>query len=262
MNVVRETKYGKMVFNKNDTYVGRSYDLYGEYSDDEVRFLKSVLRPSMIVVDVGANVGGLTVPMAQAVGREGIVLAFEPQRAPYYALCANVFINNLNNVFCYQRAIGREAGTVLVPDLGYQVPGNYGAWSPLREEEAYRHYNKLPVDVNTLDQLGLAAVDLIKIDVEGMELDVLEGGRGTITKHRPMLYLEDDRPERIPALLEFLASVGYRAWQHFPPLYNPNNMKRATENVFGKEVSANLFCVHKDGFHEPEWVADMAVALA
>jgi hypothetical protein len=144
-----------------------------------------------------------------------------------------------------------------------RVSAGLDAWSPLREEEAYRHYNKLPVDVNTLDQLGLAAVDFIKIDVEGMELDVLEGGRGTITKHRPMLYLEDDRPERIPALLEFLASVEYTAWQHFPPLYSPDNMKRATENVFGKEVSANLFCVPREKKDiEPEWVADMAVALA
>jgi FkbM family methyltransferase len=246
-----------MAFSTNDSYVGRSYDLYGEYSDAEVQFVKRVLKPSQIVLDVGANLGGLTIPMAQSVGRDGIVLALEPQRFTYYALCTNVFLNNLNNVFCYQRAVGREPGTVLVPDLNYSIPGNYGAWTPLREEEGCKGFNRLPVDVITIDQLGLAGVDFIKIDVEGMERDVLDGGRQTIMAHRPLLYVEDDRPEQLPRLLEFLKDAQYRAWQHFPPLYNPDNMKRAKDNVFNNEVSANLFCVPAEKPVDPDLVAGL-----
>lgn len=244
MNIVRECRYGKMTFNTNDTYVGKSYDLYGEYSEHEIKLLKKIVKPGNIVVDVGANIGALTIPLAQSAGREGIVLAFEPQRMSYYGLCGNVYLNNLTNVFCYQRAIGKESGTVKVPDLHMHIPGNYGAFSFLKldAEPYYKQCNWLPVEIITIDDLQMAACDLIKIDVEGMELDVLDGAEKTINDKRPILYIEDDRPEYVPILLDWLKAHDYQAWQHFPPLFNQENMKKSTKNVFNSEVSANVLC--------------------
>lgn len=243
MNVVRECKYGKMAFSTLDQYVGRSYDLYGEYSDQEVRLIKKIIKPEWIVVDVGANIGALTIPMAQAVGSKGIVLAFEPQRSTYYALCTNIFINSLSNVYAYQRAIGKDPRTILIPDLSYQVPGNYGAFSLNKDETSYKQFNKLPVDVIRLDDLNLGECDFIKIDVEGMELEVLGGAMKTIEAKRPIMYIEDDRQELVAPLLDMLKQFKYQAWQHFPPLYNSDNMKKNATNVFNNEVSANMLCV-------------------
>lgn len=243
MNVVRDCKYGKMAFSTLDQYVGKSYDLYGEYSEAEIKLIKQIIKPEWIAVDVGANIGALTIPMAQAVGSKGIVLAFEPQRSTYYSLCANIFLNNLSNVFAYQRAIGKDPRTVLIPDLCFQVPGNYGAFSLNKDESSYKQCNKLPVDVIRLDDLGMGECDFIKIDVEGMELEVLAGATKTIEAKRPIMYIEDDRKEMVAPLLDMLKHFKYQAWQHFPPLFNPDNMKKNQNNVFNNEVSANLLCV-------------------
>ncbi len=262
MNIIRECRYGKMTFNTNDSYVGKSFDLYGEYSEFEIRLLKKVVKPSNIVVDVGANIGSLTVPLAQSVGRDGIVLAFEPQRMSYYGLCGNVFLNNLTNVYCYQRAVGKEARVLQLPDLQMHVPGNYGAFSFKRLDEAfYKQCNWLNVDVIRIDDLQMAACDFIKIDVEGMEMDVLDGAADTIEKQRPILYIEDDRPESVPLLLERLKKFNYQAWQHFPALYNPENMKKKQENVFGVEVSANLLCYPAEKSPQEEIVQDLQLVL-
>jgi hypothetical protein len=75
-----------------------------------------------------------------------------------------------------------------------------------------------------------------------MELSVVNGASDTIARCRPMLYLENDRQENSASLLERVLSLGYRAWWHTPPLYNPDNFNRNPVNQFGSIVSINIFC--------------------
>ena len=88
--------------------------------------LCQLIRPRMTVVEVGANIGLLTVPFARFVAPGDKVIAFEPQRIPYYCLCANVVLNNLNNVLCHQVAVGEATGTTTVPELDYLAEDNLG----------------------------------------------------------------------------------------------------------------------------------------
>src|SRR5690349_191029 len=104
-----------MTYRVNDLYIGRSFDLYGEFSEGEVEVFRQLVRPGQTVLDVGANIGAHTVPLAKLVGRSGRVLAFEPQRTVYYALCGNVAQNNLDQVYCYHAAVAERAGTIAVP---------------------------------------------------------------------------------------------------------------------------------------------------
>jgi hypothetical protein len=82
------------------------------------------------------------------------------------------------------------------------------------------------------------------VDVEGMEPAVLRGARGTIEKHRPVLYVENDRPASSRDLIALIQSLGYRLYWHLPPLFNPDNWYGNPENVFGNVVSVNMLCVH------------------
>jgi hypothetical protein len=80
--------------------------------------------------------------------------------------------------------------------------------------------------------------------VEGMEIKVLDGARDTIQKHKPLLYVENDRKENSSALIEYISTLGYKMYLHLPPLFNEDNFYKNSTNVFGNIVSLNLLCFH------------------
>lgn len=235
MKVV-ETKYGHMLASWNDKYIGKALIEYGEYSDAEVRVLLKMVPENGVAVDVGANIGAVAVPLAR---RAGIVIAFEPQRLVYNQLCGNTALNDLRNLYCLNRAAGREAGQVMVPELDLSREGNFGAMSLLSRDE-FKDHEFLPVDMMTIDQLGLARLDLLKVDVEGMELDVLVGAAGTIERCRPHLCIENDRAGSTEPLVKWMVERRYTVSQHFPRLFNPDNHRKSDQNLYGDTVSANL----------------------
>ena len=95
----------------------------------------------------------------------------------------------------------------------------------------------------TLDSLSLATCRLIKADVEGMELPVLQGAAQTLRRCRPVLYLENDRAEGSRALIEHVQSLGYRLFWHLPTMFSSDNYYRNPHNVFGSVVSINMLCL-------------------
>ena len=94
-----------------------------------------------------------------------------------------------------------------------------------------------------LDRYRLPSLRLLKIDVEGMEVDVLLGARRTIVTHRPIIYVENDRRENSARLIGTIQDLGYRLCWHLPRLFNPNNFAGHGENVFPGIVSINMMCV-------------------
>ena len=99
--ILKECKHGFFLFNKNDNFIGRSLDIYGEWCEGELATLFQVLKPGHLVIDVGANIGTHTIPFANKVTQTGLVLAFEPQRQVFGYLAANVSLNNLLHVVTY-----------------------------------------------------------------------------------------------------------------------------------------------------------------
>jgi hypothetical protein len=88
-----------------------------------------------------------------------------------------------------------------------------------------------------------AAVGLIKIDVEGYELQVLEGSSNILKRSRPLLYVENDRVSQSPQLIQWLFDHGYELWWHIPPLFNTANFRGIEENVYSNIRSFNMLCV-------------------
>ena len=237
-NRLKECRYGTMLYNANDMYVGRSLDLYGEFSEGEVELFRQIVRPGDIVFDVGANMGAHTVFLGRAVGLSGFVFAFEPQRLIYQTLCANVALNSLPNVYCLNCAVGEEAGSIKVPTLNPWMSSNFGGLGLLEQELGGE-----PVPMIRLDSIEVPRCRLLKVDVEGMELQALKGATRLIERYAPILYVENDRKDRSEELLRYIQSLGYDMFWHRPPLYNPDNFLKNPENVFPRIVSFNVLCM-------------------
>ena len=225
-----------MLYLKRDLYVGRSLDLYGEFSEAEGRVLAGLAPEGGLAIEAGANIGAHTVALARAVGPRGAVIAFEPQRVLYQMLCANLALNEIRNVHAINAGVGAERGRARVPAIDYAAEGNFGGVTLGAERGEI-------VPVETLDASPLRRLDLLKVDVEGMELEVLTGAAKTIAQHKPTLYVEADRADRAQALIDKLLSFDYRLFLHLPALFDPGNYFANPENVFVDVASANLLCV-------------------
>jgi FkbM family methyltransferase len=233
-------RHGPMLFNRFDKYVGASLGKYGDFSRGESEVFQKLISPGMTVIEVGANIGAHTLELARLAGPGGTVHAFEPQRVVFQTLCANLALNSCANVHAYHMAVGAEPGEILVPFLPPDRPANFGGLSLLGATAGER------VQLVTLDGLDLAACDLVKLDMEGMEIEALRGGARTIERFRPFLYVENDRPERAQALTELLVSWRYRFYTHKPPLFAAENFAGDPENIFGNIVSINIIGIPEE----------------
>jgi FkbM family methyltransferase len=232
-------KDGYFLVNRNDFYVGKALEIYGEYGGIESAFLKSVITPGTTVVEVGANIGSHTVGLAKAVGPQGKVFVFEPQRACYALLQAQIALNQFGNIYAFNQGVGRTRGKLWVPRINYAQRGNFGGVALSNDKTAGAE----TVDVVTLDEsVSDISCALIKIDVEGMEEEVIRGAVSLIKNQHPLLYVENDRVEKSSSLVSLLLDLGYRLWWHIPQLYNPNNFFGVKENIYGNVVSFNMFC--------------------
>src|SRR5258705_5503153 len=237
-------KYGKMSYLADDKWVGKSLHHYGEFSDAEVELMKRLIKPGDVALDVGANFGSLTLPMAQLVGENGLVYAFEPQPQIYDLLDRNIKQNELKRVVAYDCAVGSSCGTVSMPDLEKLISHNYSGVSLGTGDNT--------AEMLTIDSLSLTNVNFIKIDVEGFEREVIKGARETIKRCRPFLYVENDRPENSSQLISDIADLGYQLYWHRPMLFSKANFRRNPHNLFPAILSINMICVPKENLVELE----------
>jgi hypothetical protein len=117
---IRKCRHGFFLIHAYDKYVSKSLDTFGEWGEDELELFMHFIKPGDIVLDVGANIGAFTVPLANAVGKEGAVHAFEPQRFVYQNMVANVAVNGLTNVHTHMTVLGSKEGVTSFP-LGTPV---------------------------------------------------------------------------------------------------------------------------------------------
>ncbi len=228
--------------NQNDTYVGQALLRYGEYGQQEFALLSAITSPSSVIAEVGANMGAHTVRLAKHVGMQGRVVAYEPQPVMFQALCGTIALNSLMNVDCYPYALSSEAGQLVIPALDYRQQNNFGGISFVTPAD-----QGLTVPLNRFDDVyQLPRLDLMKIDVEGMELSVLNGAETMINKFRPVIYMENDHQSNSPALLQWLFDHDYRVWWHAPALFNADNFFQNAENIYGSVSSLNVLAIRRD----------------
>lgn len=233
------TRDGWMLFNKHDMYVGRSLALYGEYCMAERDVLDQLIDENSTVIEVGANIGAHTVWMAK---KSRLVYAFEPQTQCFQVLCANLAMAECWNTRAFPMAVGASNSSAYVQLLDPSRENNFGAaeLSLKLPDLGYEVTEVIALD----DGHPLVTVPtLIKIDVEGMENEVISGAAKIIRNHRPYLYVENDREDRSAELIARIRSFDYKLFWHLPLLFSANNFAGNSEDVFPNIVSKNMLCV-------------------
>jgi FkbM family methyltransferase len=243
-----QTRHGPMLALAGDRYITGSLEAYGEFSHVEWMLLAQLVKPGMVVVEVGANIGAHSVPLARACA-PGPLYLFEPQQRVFQILCANLALNGITNAIAYPEACGDAEGVVRLPSVDYAAGGNFGGVSVAPDAEGPAAPGTR-VRVRTLDSLDLPACQLIKVDVEGFEAQVIRGAARTIATFRPLLYLENDRPARQQELISLVASLGYDLYWHIPPLFNAENFLGNAEDLFPRIASVNMLCLPTEAGHK------------
>jgi FkbM family methyltransferase len=239
-NALRMCRWGPMLYNRNDMYIGASLERYGEAGWAEQQLFGQIVQPGTVALDIGANIGVHTIVLSRLAGPGGVVLAFEPQRLVFQALCANLALNQCANVYACQEAVGNEDGTIAVPSLDPAQQNNFGGLSLAARESGE------PVRLKKVDSLQLPACHFLKVDVEGMEKEVLEGAEATIARHRPVMFVENEQEQKSAPLIEYLLEREYELYWHASQAFNPQNFAGESENIFAGLMSLNMLCVPRE----------------
>lgn len=215
---------GDVLFVDVSNTVGRSILLRREYGGEMQALLESRLKPGSVFCDVGANVGYYSLFASRLVGNDGQVFAFEPNPDLVPLLRRSVRFNHRENVAVLPVGVGRASSVARLQVMRSSGVSFVGDPSDVRAEDRPRGSEWIPV-MRLDDALRghLSRLDLLKIDVEGRELDVLEGARETLETHRPAVVIEvaptnlsrfGTGPEQI---LGFFESLGYRGGRFGKP---------------------------------------------
>jgi FkbM family methyltransferase len=220
------------------TYVVREQE---DWFEDEIKFLRILLKPGQKVIDIGANYGLYTLSMANAIGSEGRLWAFEPGSSTAAYLKESLVVNRIEMVVLDQRALSEQAGTARL-SLNANAELNElvrdGGDGRLTEEVA----------LTSLDEAqqyyGWSDIDFIKIDAEGEEAAIIKGGRRFLEKNSPLIQYEIKAGAAYHLdLVRLFSDIGYLSYRLIPGLnvlvpFNPNE----TIDPF----LLNLFCCKAD----------------
>jgi FkbM family methyltransferase len=238
--IVAATDHGSMIVNRFDQQFtgpnlgyGAGFQLLNKASSDanEVDMTLKLLDlrrqnygNGVLAVDCGANLGVYTIEWAKHMTGWGVVLAFEAQERIYYALGGNIAINNCFNARAIHAAVASQTGTMKMPKPNYLTDSSFGSLELRKRNNTesigqpidYSEDKMVDVRMVHLDSFNFPRLDLIKIDVEGMELDVLAGAAKCVGDKHPILLVETVKTDA-KALRAWLENVGYSM---FPSGFN------------------------------------------
>ena len=180
-----ESEIGPVWVHARDELGSRRIRRKGRLAEDEVAFLQSVLRPGMVAVDIGAYIGYVALAMARTVGRDGRVVAIEPEPSNYALLCANVWQSCFGWVepLCVAAASSTGIAKLWLNDANF---GDHRAYAQNEVRQS------IEVPAVRLDDLlsSDTRIDVVKVDIQGMDHAALEGMTDRLRRDGPTVLVE------------------------------------------------------------------------
>ncbi|HUR33057.1 MAG TPA: FkbM family methyltransferase [Vicinamibacterales bacterium] len=212
---------------------------------EEERFIEGLSLEGETVFDVGGYEGIFTLFFARRVGAGGQVVTFEPNPRNFQKIAENVRLNGFANVKLRQVALGSAPGRATLV-----FPSDETARGSLEIDIAdqIRHEKdvlSIDVEVDTLDHqvaTGLPEPDFVKLDVEGLELDVLQGMKGLLDRRHPRLYIEIHGADAARKLANVTAVVDYLWRAHYDVRHVESGTALANPGQLPVAIRGHLYC--------------------
>ncbi|MBF0299196.1 MAG: FkbM family methyltransferase [Oligoflexia bacterium] len=229
------TRVKRMGINwKLDISEGIDFSIYllGGFEIKTLRMYKNIIREGHTVLDIGANIGAHTFPLAHLVGRTGKVIAFEPTNFAFQKLQENIKLNPKlsNRIISRQSILCHKNDAPIAPSVFSSWPLDSNGKDLHPKHKGYLKSTQ-GTKAETLDEavncLRLSKIDFIKIDVDGNEQKVLEGGRKTLEKYRPTIMMEFAPYLTSEQEFRYIVSLFVKLNYTF---YNASNMKKVTSD--------------------------------
>ena len=228
----------KMFVDSRDTGMAPYFIMHGDFIPDESEVLKKILKPGMIFIDVGANIGYFSLIAAKLVGGQsngkGMVFAFEPDENNFSLLQKNINANGYKNIIAIKKAVSDKVSTakfylekenLCAHSLTPKTNCDFTEVETISLDEYFKDKKIDPVRGPSLKTTTLVkqkdfasnGVDVVKIDVEGMEPAVLRGMENLIKANESMAIITEYYPKAISNAgyspndyLESLKKSGFR----------------------------------------------------
>ncbi|MBT5016857.1 FkbM family methyltransferase [Candidatus Peregrinibacteria bacterium] len=225
INLIQTTIGQFLVFSTED-FISKALIKYGTWEPTTLKTTQFLLKdvPTPHVYDVGANLGAYAVPVGNMIAKDGgQVYSYEAQRIVYNQLCGNTFLNRLDNVFPHNLAVSNKLSKIAIPVVDYSRSTNIGATSldenirkgrKEKEVTSSEEVKAIPLD-SLISEGSTPKCSLLKIDVEGMELEVIQGAEKFLeTNQFPPIIFEvwSAYPwyeEKKQAIFDKLSELGY-----------------------------------------------------
>ena len=219
---VAETRYGIFQYVPHSDDATRSLESYGEYLQSQVELLARIVRPGAQVIEVGSGVGAHAIPLAKMVGAEGHLFLYEPRAIPRRLLRGNLDANQASRSVTLMR-------------------GKLGTGGPAEQSE-------------TVDDLLLDRLDLIKLHEHVSACPILEGASATLWRLRPLLFVAVPDASSLTAAAELAMTFGYRCWRMDTSIFDSGNFYRVEDDVSSGRSSIALLAVPEET--SPAFVPD------
>jgi tetratricopeptide (TPR) repeat protein len=224
-SAVAETRVGILQYWPDQPFIGESINRYGEYLPRQNDVILKLLPADAKIVEIAAGVGLDAVHLATVIGPAGHLWLYEDNALYKQALQRNLDSNRLRNFTIMRRRAGD----------GSDIAG------PGTKDQA-----SLEREAETIDQLRLEALHLIKINEWRRALPILEGAQETLWRLRPSVFIATQDVAELPRLADSLRDFGYVAFQATTPLFNPENFNGCELDVFGGKTRSALLAVPEE----------------
>lgn len=209
------------------------HGIYFGIQDSGFENLIKLIKPHFHIFDIGANIGTTAVKFAK-LSSKGKVYAFEPSSLNFKRLTEHISMNNIDNLVCENFAFGDRYGTLKLYSVDENNPGMNMILDHAESDLIFENIKITTVD-SYVSSKNIESIDLIKIDVEGFEFNVLKGALESISRFRPIIFMEvidiylKNNGSSAQEILTFFEKLNYKVFKS----YNMTelNSQSNTDNV-------------------------------